>query len=77
MKVKAIKLEVLVMDFDNLGPEGVRNALENTRFANDCISPSVMAVESREVEWHDGHPLNHSGKALEAYRAMFAFGGEK
>lgn len=53
------KLIVAVIDFDGLGPEGVKNALENGRFGNRCISPSVIATESVDIgQWSDDNPLN-------------------
>jgi hypothetical protein len=53
------KLTVIVIDHDELGPDGVKEALENGRFANRCISPDVMSVESVDIgEWSDDNPLN-------------------
>ena len=53
------KLSVIILDFDELGPEGVKEALESGRFANRCISPKVSAIESVDIgEWDDDHPLN-------------------
>lgn len=70
--MKAYKLEVLILDFDGLGEQGVVDALEGGRFSNRCISPDVRKIESREVEWHDDHPLNKTGTTARAYQELFA-----
>lgn len=67
----AYKLEVYVMDFDNLGEEGVKSAIENARYPGRCISPKVKAFESREVQWHDQHPLNLNSQHDLAYGVLF------
>lgn len=70
-RVRVHRIEVLVIDFDDLGAEGVRGVLENARYPNRCISPDVKSVETREVDWSDEHPLNHSATHEGAYRALF------
>lgn len=55
------KITLTVIDFDNLGASGVQETLERTRFPNDCISPHVYAIESRDIgEWRDDNPLNRA-----------------
>jgi hypothetical protein len=68
--MKALKVELLILDFDGVGPEGARTTLEHTRFPNDCILPRVLNVEERDIgEWSDDHPLNHgSTQAAEVAR---------
>ena len=71
---KVHRVTLLVIDDDDLGADGVREVLENARYPNRCIRPDVKSVETREVEWHDKHPLNRRDTADEAYRALFAGG---
>jgi hypothetical protein len=61
--MKVFKLTVMIVDHDGLDNDlDVVDALENGRFANRCISPNVMAIESREIgEWDDDNPLNYPG----------------
>ena len=67
------KLTVSVLDFDQLGAEDVRLVLESTRFANDCISPKVHAIETRDIgEWSDDSPLNRRGTAAAEFDRLFA-----
>lgn len=73
-RVRVHRIEVLVIDFDDLGADRVREVIENARYPNRCISPDVKSVETREVDWSDGHPLNHSATHEAAYRALFAVG---
>ena len=70
--MKAFKIELLVLDFDGLGEDGVRDALESAHYPNHCISPNVKAVQAREVEWSDEHPLNKRSTADAEYRRLFA-----
>ena len=67
------KVELMVMDFDGLGADGIKEEIENTRYANHCINPEVMACEERDIgEWSDEHPLNQRDKADAEYRRLFS-----
>ena len=65
------KLTVMVIDHDGLGGTEVRDVLESQRFPNDCISPCVMLVDTREVEWSDDHPLNKTDTQDAAFDELF------
>lgn len=51
------RVTLLVVDHDHLGAPDVG---------------TVVAVETRAVDWHDGHPLNQRAGWREAYTALFA-----
>lgn len=70
--MKAIKIEILVLDSDGLGENGVIDAIENVNYPNDCISPQVMKSTAVDIEWSDDHPLNKSGTMARAYIDLFA-----
>lgn len=56
--MKAYKLEILVIDFDEVGDEIVE-VIKNQKYPNHCIDPMVMSFQSVEIgEWDDDHPLN-------------------
>ncbi len=65
------RVEVLIIDHDDVGADGVRDLLEHTKYPNRAIRPHVMGVESREVEWTDEHPLNHTATCGDTYRRLF------
>lgn len=54
---------VLVVDHDELGKDGVRNEMANVRYPNYCLTPRVLDVKTKRVDWHDEHQLNRSGSA--------------
>jgi len=57
--MKVHKLEVIILDFDDLGADGVRETLENQKFPNYCFAPNVQTIRTAEIgEWSDDHPLN-------------------
>ncbi len=70
--VKVHRIVLMVVDHDDLGAEDVAEVLEETKYPNWCIHPHVMGTETREVEWHDEHPLNRTDSLKEAFRALFA-----
>lgn len=73
--MQVIKLEVIVIDLDGVGASGVRDAIENARYPNRCISPQVKAMAVREIgEWRDDHPLNSSNTADAELARLFAAG---
>lgn len=60
--MKIHRIVMYVIDSDGLGAQGVKDELENTRYANDCIVPEVGEVQTRDIgEWSDSHPLNQRG----------------
>ena len=70
--MKVTKLEIIVIDFDKIGEKDIADLVENARYPNRCISPSVISVESRDIgEWSDDHPLNKTDTADEFARNLF------
>ncbi len=73
--MKVYKLTVMVLDHDEVG-DGISSVIENTRYPNRCISPTVVEVESREIgPWNDGNPLNQLSAWREEFRRLFFQGG--
>ena len=71
--MKAYKLEILVVDFDELEREGIREAIANARFPNDCLSLEVKSIVEKDIgEWCDEHPLNSYDTADQYYKALFS-----
>lgn len=64
------KIELLIVDHDRIGADEIKSVLENQRYPNHCIYPTVMGVHSREVEWSDDHPLNGHDRE-KAYDELF------
>ena len=70
--MQVMKLVVTVIDFDGIGADGVKDAIENARYPNRCISPEVRSVEVRDIgEWSDDNPLNHPDKSEAEYIRLF------
>lgn len=69
---RVIRVEVMVLDFDDLGVDGVRETLENTKYPNRCITPHVMEIEERDIgTWSDEHPLNQHSKQKAFFQELF------
>lgn len=69
---KAYKMVLLFVDHDDLGPDGAANLLENARYPNHVIGPTVMSMETREVMWNDDdHPLNDRAGQEAAFEKLF------
>lgn len=69
MKANVYKVELLVIDFENVGStEDVVNALENIRH----LSSHVKGIALREVEWSDDHPLNKPDTDDAEYQRLFS-----
>ena len=66
--MEAYRISVIVVDFDEVGLDGVREAIELQRYPNDCIHPSCGRAESIDLgEWDDDHPLNMCGTDRDAW----------
>ena len=69
--MKAYKVEIFVVDHDNLGADGIISVIENTRYPNRCIFPDVKKITGREIgDWDDDHPLNTDQSEFE-YKRLF------
>ena len=71
MKTKVHKVTLYIVDHDQLGHEGVVETIESTRYPNRCISPHVVDIETKEVEWSDDHPLNQTATCQIAFDELF------
>jgi hypothetical protein len=70
--MKAYKLEILIIDFDDIGEEEIRYQIENNRYSNDCISPKIKSIQVEDIgEFHDAHPLNVKSTCDEEYNRLF------
>ena len=71
--MKVYKVELMVVDFDGIGGDGVKDELENARYGNRCIRPEVKGIQERDIgEWDDDHPLNQMDTSDAEYRRLFA-----
>lgn len=69
--MRVFKVELMIVDHDGVGEDGVISMLENARYPNRAISPTVMGVKSREIEWTDDHPLNKFSTMSTALKELF------
>lgn len=45
--MKAYKIEILVIDFDELGEAAIKEELERVSFPNDCITTELCATSAK------------------------------
>lgn len=66
--MKAYKVELLVLDHENTGEDGITFFLENVKY----IYPKVMSIQSKEIgEFEDDHPLNQRDQCRQFYEELF------
>ena len=71
--MKVYKVELMVLDFDGIGAEGIKEEIENTEYGNHCMHPKVMGCIGKEIgEWHDDQPFNHRDKTEAEFCRLFA-----
>lgn len=62
--MKAHKITLLVLNFENTSEEDLRTLIEHNKY----LSVSVEEVETVELgEWDDDHPLNKKGRDWKSY----------
>lgn len=66
--MKAYKLEVLIIDFENQGINEVTQEIQNMRYAHAKV---VSHREADIGQWHDDHPLNKTPTANAEYERLF------
>jgi len=71
--MQVFKLEIYVVDMDEVGADGIKDVIENARYPNRCIAPEVKSIEVRDIgEWTDDHPLNITSTADAELARLFA-----
>jgi len=74
----AYKVEVLVIDHDGLGEQGIIDEMENVRYPNHCMNPEVKSVVGVDLgEWDDDLPINSRTKSDAEYKRLFGGANEK
>lgn len=68
MKTTIYKVELMVVDPQNLPEQAVVWELENAKYVHSL----VKKIESREVDWFDEHPLNFSDTSIAAFNELFS-----
>ena len=71
--MKAYKVTLLVIDFEQMSEQQVIDMIICARYPNRCISPSVQSIESRDIgEWSDDHLLNRKSTAEAEFERLFS-----
>lgn len=70
--MKVHKLEIMVVDFDEVGADEVASMIVNARYPNHAIAPLCMDLKTVDVgEWHDENLLNNKRTATDEYKRIF------
>lgn len=70
--MQAHKITLYVVDLEGMGAQSVAETIENQKYPNYCISPSVIGTESADIgEWSDDHPLNKSDQWQAEIQRLF------
>lgn len=70
--MKVYKVELLIIDFDQLGANEIKDVFKSTRYPNHCIHPNIMNIEERDIgEWDDKLPINNKDTIKSEYERLF------
>jgi hypothetical protein len=70
--MKAYKVELLIIDIDEVGEADIEYLLKSARYPNRCINPIVMDIKGKDIgEWDDNHPLNIHKTMKTEYDKLF------
>jgi hypothetical protein len=70
--MKAYEITLRIVDHDGIGAQDIRHVLENARYPNRCISPTVAHISEADIgEWDDDHPLNKNETADAEWSRLF------
>jgi hypothetical protein len=66
--MKAYKVEVLVLGFEDMPEDDIVYFIENTGYLNS----RVMPIQSKDIgEWDDDYPLNKRETAKQTYEDLW------
>lgn len=68
---KVFKIELMVLDLENIGQKEIVDMITFARYPNNAIAPIVMKVESRDIEWTDKHPINKMATYDKEFERLF------
>ena len=67
------KIELCIIDHDDIGLEGIKEVLQETKYPNWCISPSVVNIEGKDIgAYDDEHPLNYRNTRKQEFARLFS-----
>lgn len=69
--MKVYRVVLRIVDFDDVGEDEAKTIIEGIKYPNRCISPDVVSVETRTVDWTDDHPLNMTDKCDAEFERLF------
>jgi hypothetical protein len=67
MKVKVIRIELYIIDHDNIGAEGSVSEIVSSKY----LHPIIGEIKEKEVDWVDDNPLNYKKTSVLAARELF------
>lgn len=68
MSTKAYKIELLIIDNEDIGIVDIKEYLRSTKH----VYPQIKSVEEADIgEWHEDHPLNKRASADAEYERIF------
>lgn len=71
-RVKAYKITLLFIDFDEVGKDEAKYLIESARLPNHIHPGTVMSIEEADIgPWHDDHPLNKLTQMAQAFAQFF------
>jgi hypothetical protein len=70
--LKIHKVELYIVDHDEVGAHDIEMVMEQVNYPNDCITPHIISIKTAEIDYTDEHPLNYSdGREVEAFNKLF------
>ena len=70
--MKAYKITLLFIDFDEVGKDEAKDLIESARLPNHIHPGTVMSIEEADIgAWHDDHPLNKFSTMAETFAEIF------
>ena len=69
--VEVHKITLPIIDHGGVGAKEISDLIKMQKFPNLYISPNVVSIETRQIEYSDDHPLNCAGSEKE-FERLFA-----
>ena len=67
------KIELCVIDHDEIGADGIAEVLQDTKYPNRCIKPKVVTIEGKDIgEWDDNNLLNYRDTQKQELARLFS-----
>lgn len=73
MEKDVVKITSYFVNHDKLDDGEIQAVIEGAHYPNRCMSPKVIEIERRTIDYEDNHPINKLDGHEQEFRQLFGY----